>query len=296
MQTIRVTRPLPTLPEALTSVLPPTLTDAIHGCGASSFEELRLHSNRISTVISGGRQFPTGVILDDTQMREILQRMCGGSLYAFSQTINQGYLTMPGGIRVGVCGTAATEGGRIIGVSAVTGLVIRIPHRVPVDPAPIMERLFSADTRGGVLIYSPPGVGKTTLLRAIAESAASPVYARRTVVVDTREELQYTLDGAELSLDILVGYPREIGIEIAVRSLAAELVVCDEIGSTSDAHAILAAANCGVPLVASAHAASLSELLLRPAFRDLHAARVFSTYVGLSRDAKGLRYFLSENF
>jgi stage III sporulation protein AA len=104
-----------------------------------------------------------------------------------------------------------------------------------------------------------------------------------------------TLGGKDLHLDVLAGYPRDLGIEIAVRSLAAEVVLCDEIGSVSDAEAILAAANCGVPIVATAHARTVKEILLRPPLRRLHDARIFSAYAGLSRTgASDLRVSLTD--
>ena len=109
----------------------------------------------------------------------------------------------------------------------------------------------------------------------------------RTVVVDTREELGFTLDGKSLLLDVLIGYPRQIGIEIAVRSLGAQLIVCDEIGGPHDARAILSAANCGVPLIATAHASTAEELLRRPSIKLLHNAGVFGSYVGLARHPHG---------
>ena len=104
-------------------------------------------------------------------------------------------------------------------------------------------------------------------------------------MVDTREELAHTLKGRELELAVLLGYPRRLGIEIAFRTLGAELILCDEIGGTEDASAILAAAGCGVPLVATLHAGSVEEALARPAIERLHRAGVFSTYVGLARSS-----------
>ena len=105
--------------------------------------------------------------------------------------------------------------------------------------------------------------------------------------MDTRGELNVSLNDSSLNLDVMSGYPRDVGIEIAVRTLGAQLIICDEIGSMADARATLGAANCGVPLIASAHAASFSELLERPAIKILHRAHVFGKYVGLSRRAAG---------
>ena len=286
MQSVRVLRSPILLPRILTDLLPRHLTDAVARCGAWRAEEIRLHSERFATVTCGGNNFSTGVSLRSNEMADILKKMCGGSLYAYTQTINQGFLTMEGGIRVGVCGTAATENGRIIGVGDVSGLIIRIPHPPEISAKPIIEILNEMKHLRGVLIYAPPGVGKTTLLRAATLEAASGANARRTVVVDTREELAHALAGNALTLDILIGYPRDIGIEIAVRSLGAELVVCDEIGNLNDANAVIRAANCGVPLLASAHAADARELLRRPAFRALHRAAVFGAYVGISRNGR----------
>lgn len=290
MQTIKISRPPPVLPAPLTRILPPHLCDAAERCGAERIEEIRLHSKRIATVSAGGRNYSTGIILSDSDMQNILQKMCGGSLYAFSQSICQGYLCMQDGIRVGVAGSAAIEDGRIIGVNSVSGLIIRIPQKTEVSAATVISHLRRANGLRGVLIYAPPGVGKTTLLRAVAKEAASPAVGLRTVAVDTREELCYTLDGCNLLLDILIGYPRQEGIEIAVRTLGAQLIVCDEIGDSRDAKAILSAAGCGVPLVASAHAASIEDLLARPAIHQLHTAHVFGTYIGLCREGSRFSY------
>jgi stage III sporulation protein AA len=287
MQSIHSTRHSPLLPPALSAVLPAPLREGIRLCGATQIEELRLHTNRYATVTSCGQNLSTGVILRGEEMQEILYKMCGGSLYAFSQTIFEGYLKMGNGIRVGVCGSAALEKGEIIGVSAVSGLIVRIPNSVSVDPAPVMSALHTFGGQG-VLIYAPPGVGKTTLLRAVAKAAASPDFGMRTVVVDSREELCFSLEGEDLALDVLLGYPKAVGIGIAVRSMGAQLIICDEIGSEEDTDAILSAAACGVPLVASAHGGSIRELLSRPEIYRLHRGRVFGGYVALSRRKSGL--------
>ena len=242
-----------------------------------------MHSNRYATVTCGGQSYPTRSLLSMSEMNELLRRMCGGSLYAYGESINQGYLSLRDGVRVGVCGKAAVENGRVIGVCEVTGLILRVPNAVTVSAKRILDALWEDPCRRGLLLYAPPGVGKTTLLRAAAREASSPPYNRRVVVVDTREELAFALRGEHLNLNVLVGYPRALGIEIAVRSLGAELILCDEIGNESDAQAILTAANCGVPLLATAHARTLEELLLRPSLAELHRARVFGAYVGLSR-------------
>ena len=287
MQIIQTSHPVLMLPERLAACLPIRLVDAIRKCGASTAEELRLHRGRIATVTCKGRTYPTNIALTESEMNEIFRRMCAGSLYAFQETVNNGYLAMDGGIRVGVCGSASMEAYKIIGVHEITGLIVRIPHHHHISVKPILSELERQKRLQGILIYAPPGVGKTTVLRAVAGEASAPAYGLHTVVVDTREELGYALDNSTLSLDVLVGYPRQTGIEIAVRSLGAELIVCDEISSEGDAKAILMASSCGVPLIASAHAGNVKELLNRPFMRILHRFGVFGCYIGLQRDPYG---------
>ncbi len=284
--TIRVSRPQLELPPAVSACLPPHLLAALPCCAAPAVEEIRLRAARETTVTASGKSYRTGVVLDGTALSDILKRMCGGSLYAYNATICQGFLTLAGGVRVGICGSAATDGERVIGVSDITGLILRIPHRVSADVSPLAE-LLRAPTRGGILIYAPPAVGKTTALRLLAETLASPAYAKRTVVVDSREELCTLSDDPRLTLDILRGYPRALGIEIAVRSLAAEVVLCDEIGNEADAKTVLSAANCGVPIVATVHAARREEVLCRRFLRELLDARAFCALVGLKRTSDG---------
>lgn len=283
MQNVRQTQSASILPACLWRYLPLDICDAVQSCGDKTVEEIRLYHGRISQARTSKRSHSLGIVLNREQLQEILVSMCHGSLYAHAETLKEGYLTLEGGIRVGVAGHAAIENGKIIGIKSPDSLVIRIPHTITVDATAAVSRLFADGQVGSLLILAPPGVGKTTLLRAIAEQAASPPLSRQTVLVDTRGELCYGLGNHHLSLHTLSGHPREIGIEIAVRSLGAELIICDEIGSDADARAILHATNCGVPLAASAHAASVKEALRRPALSELHHAHVFAHYVELSR-------------
>lgn len=129
----------------------------------------------------------------------------------------------------------------------------------------------------------------------MAVGLASPPTPLRTVLVDSRAELCYGTDDPGLCLDVLVGYPRALGVEIATRTLSAQVILCDEIGDCTEAMALVEAHHGGVPLVASAHAADCAELLHRTGLRLLHEARLFSAYVGLTRDgAGGFRYRITQ--
>jgi stage III sporulation protein AA len=134
----------------------------------------------------------------------------------------------------------------------------------------------------GLLLFSPPLGGKTSLLREIARELSSGARPLRVVVVDSRGELAFSLDGSSLCLDVLSGYPKKEGIEIAARTLGAQVVICDEIGA-GESDAVCELHGGGVPLIASAHAAGLSDLLCRRGIAELHRARVFGGYMRVTR-------------
>lgn len=281
------------LPESVMRALPYRLSDEIRGTSHSrSIEEIRMRAGRRCSLVVSGKNVMLDTVLDRGEIESVLEGMCQGSLYAFSETINQGYISLPDGVRVGVCGRAGCEGGRIIGIYEVSSLSVRIPHKSRPVGAEICRLLESFERTSGVLAYSPPGVGKTTLLRSVAvmlssggwRDGAEPL---RTVVIDTRGELAFANEGRDLCLDVLSGYPRRQGIEIATRCLNAEVIICDEIGDYEEAMSLVASHNCGVPLIASAHAGSVEQLLSRTGLRLLHEAKIFGAYVGLARDGRG---------
>ena len=309
MKTVYTTSSHPVMPVPMrterdrpaSTAIPPWLlpqrviTALLSGDGGNGgvVEEIRLRAGRAASLTVDGKNVMTSVVLTERELTDILVGMCQGSLYAFDQTIREGYITLPRGIRVGVAGRAVCEEGRIIGVCEISGLCIRIPH---VHRAVGREicRLLRGLNQGrnapqGLLIYAPPGEGKTTLLRGVAAGLAGedghpPL---RTVVVDTRGELFPEIEGQGLCLDILRGYPRARGVEIATRTLSAQVILCDEIGDTDEALSLISNHHGGVPLVATAHGGSVKELLRRTGLRLLHEARLFGAYVGISRDGRG---------
>ena len=183
------------------------------------------------------------------------------------------------------------QNGNIRSIYAVTSLCIRIPRAVVGVGDEVIKAISNGDRIGSALIYSPPGVGKTTLIRAVAASLSVGVGSKRVAVVDTRNEICIDEMFKNSTADFLSGYPRAAGIEIATRTLSPELVICDEIGCESEARAILSAQNTGVPLIATAHASSADELLRRPNIKILCDAGVFDRLIGISR-APGERGFL----
>ncbi|MBQ8849428.1 MAG: hypothetical protein IJ011_03730 [Clostridia bacterium] len=274
------------LPSSLAEILPYKLYGAIlkELPFVGRVEEVRCRLGRRAYLTGEKGNVGLSYVCTSEDMKMMSERLLGGSLYAHRETLIEGYVTVEGGIRVGVCGRAAIEGGKMIGIYDISGLNFRLPSLILGIGEPLCALLRSG---GSALVYSPPGVGKTTLLRSVAARMSTGERARRVCVVDTRGELSLISGSIGDTADILLGYPKDKGIEIAARTMNAELTVCDEIGGAEETEAIISAANCGVPLLASAHADSISSLLHRSGIARLHAAAVFSYYVGIRRSASG---------
>ena len=250
-------------------------------------EELRLCRNAPVSFVSGGRLRYSGVVCREGDLTQTLDCLCEHSMYSHMQTMAEGYIALPNGMRVGVCGRAVTEKDRILQICDVTSLHIRFFHSIPNADASILARLKRGEYRESALIYAAPGVGKTTILRALAQHLARLGTPRRVALVDSRMEIA-TSAIEEAGVAVLRGYPKAKGIEIAVRSLAPEYVLCDEIGNEADTEAILAQLHAGVALIATAHGDCLETLLKRPYFERLHTLHAFDFYYGIWRKETGV--------
>ena len=255
-------------------------------------EEIRIRSESAVYVTLGGGGGKTNVplecVLSKNEIAQVLEKMCDGSLYAYKESIVSGYVSLDKGIRVGVCGRASVDGGRILGVYNVSSLNIRLPcGTVEVDKK-LVETVTNAVLRSeGVLIYSPPSQGKTTLLRSLAKELSGGACPLRVILVDTREEIGNYARGGTLSLDVLSGYPKAEGIRIATAFMNPQVIICDEIGAEDEAIAIAQAQNSGVPLIASAHGSCAEGIMKRGGMRFLHDVGAFSLYIGIRISANG---------
>ena len=144
--------------------------------------------------------------------------------------------------------------------------------------------------RAGVLVYSPPGVGKTTLLSDLARSLGTGDGGHTVALIDTRGELYPQNLAPAARIDWLMGYPIAEGVLQATRVLSPSVIICDEIGREEEADAMLAVAGAGVPIIASAHAGRWEELYRRPPIRRLLEAGVFAALLGIRREGEEYRY------
>lgn len=222
---------------------------------------------------------------------EMLLRICGHSLYAWSSELKNGFITLAGGYRVGICGKAVIEGEEMARFSDISSFDIRIPHMRPGAADRLLPYLLDAEGRAlPSLLVSAPGCGKTTMLRDIARQLSVGQHGarpHRVAVVDSRYELS---GGGAFDLgprtDVLSGMERREGLPMLLRTMAPEVIVTDEIGVPSDVRALLAAATAGVCVIASLHATYESRernLLLAKLRREDAFLRFI--YLGRSRGA-----------
>ena len=248
--------------------------------------ELRLRHKRMGSLVCGKQNYVFDYAMTDEDIKNTMRRLCEGSVYAFQKTIKEGYVPIEGGGRAGVVGYIANEDFDIA-IECITSINIRIPHHVRGICARVYD-LFCENNKG-LIIYSPPSVGKTTLLRDLSIELSRGKYAKKVALIDTRHELDNGLIPRDCMIDTFAGYPKSMGIEIATRTMSSDVIICDEIGG-DEITAIKKSLFCGVPVIAAAHAASLDDLRSREGINILIKEGAFSHAIGLSRKDRALEF------
>lgn len=229
--------------------------------------------------------YPPGVVIENRSHRlgrtvvqeDILWVVNQASRYSpwNAQSMAMGYLTAPGGHRIGLCGDGVIKNGVMTGLREIRSLNIRVARQITGISAGI-------PLSGSLLIIGAPGWGKTTLLRDIIfriSETGTPIS-----VVDERLELFAPGFSPGENTDVLSGCPKGQGIEAVLRTMGSKWIAVDEITGEEDCRALLQAGWCGVKLVATAHAASPEDLKTRPIYRPLLESGLFSRVVVLKPD------------
>ena len=274
-------------------LFPPPYYEAVGellGGRGTEAEELRLRvGERIGWVTEGrelrvgGPALPpvTGELLE-----ELVRRASGNAVYAVQEQLCRGFLSLPGGHRLGVCGTVSLEDGAVRTIRDYQALSLRLAGERPGCADAAAGFLWA--NPGSALILGPPGAGKTTVLRDLVRQL-SDRFSRRVGLVDERGEVAACRKGSpQLAVgrhtDVLSGCPKAAGLGLLLRAMAPQWLAVDEITLPEDVEALIRAAHCGAKLLATAHGGDLSDLTRRPLYRCLLEAAVFDNAILLRED------------
>jgi stage III sporulation protein AA len=261
-------------------------------------EEIRLRTGSVAFVRCSGREYllkrnQQPLITDKTMIDRSVMVLSKSSFYAFEEEMKQGFITIKGGHRIGLCGETVLENGYIKTLKNISSINFRIAKEIKGAAKRILQYI---QTQSGIqqsLIVAPPAVGKTTVLRDLARifGDGDGVPAVNVGIADERCEIAGSFLGVpQMNIgarsDVISGCNKADGIMMLIRSMSPQLILTDEIGRKEDAVALMDAVNCGVKVIATAHGSSYDEIVKRPVIRNLLGDNFFEKIIFIDRDSK----------
>jgi stage III sporulation protein AA len=280
-------------------ILPVHIRNIVEGIkNLEDLQELRLKIDKPLIVHAGKNELITGYTVNAQDLKLIIQHISKYSIYAYEEEIKQGYITIKGGHRIGLCGSCVIENNKIKTIKAIASINVRTCKEIKGCSNNLMKHILINNDVMNTIIISPPRCGKTTLIRDMARiiSDGSDRYnltGKKVCIIDERSEISGCYNGIPqmdigLRTDVLDNCPKGEGIMMAIRSMSPEVVVCDEIGTYKDIESIIMALNSGVRLITTIHGFGVEDLYKRKVFDEIIENHVFHRAVVLStRDGAG---------
>lgn len=289
--------------EEIIKIFPPKLGESIRKSGIFTLspEEIRVRVNMPFMVCTGNGDYflaEDGLLrtpneschrVSRQEMDQICMRMADYSPYAHEEELRQGYLTLAGGHRVGVAGQVLVENKKIVRMSRISFLNIRIAGARQGTGQWLLPFLFQGGQFQNTLIMSPPGVGKTTLLRELVRllsDGSGSAAGMKVGLVDERFELAGSRNGVPqldvgVRTDVMEGCPKHQAIEMLLRTMSPQLIAVDEVGDEEDRKALHHAMYCGCRILATLHCDSLEELKRKPGWGTILQFGFFQRFLVL---------------
>ena len=280
--------------EQAAAVLPGPLRDGLLALGEDRLEEAEEFRLRrgfpMTALLPEGERETNGPPVGEDELRQVVENATQCSAHTALDRVRQGFVTLRGGHRIGLCGSVTKKEGRIVTLRELSSLSVRVARSVPGLAKPLLPELTEDGRFLSTLILAPPGAGKTTLLRdlvrALSDGEGCPPH--RVSVADERGEIAALWRGEPQlyvgrHTDVLDGCSKAEGLSILIRGMDPQVAAADELGGPEDVRAAAEAAGCGGGGGAAAHGAGPEDLRRRPACRELLELGAFRRLAVLER-------------
>ena len=252
--------------ENVTKILPIEISNVINSLeNKAEITEIRLRVGKLLRIYFGKNEKELNVTVTKQDLLKILSNISSNSIYSIQNDINKGFVTIQGGNRIGIAGEVVVADGRIKNIKEISSMNIRVAKEFVGVANKVMDKIVDGGGIKNTLIVSPPGLGKTTLLRDILRTLSSLGYT--VSVIDERGEIAAmyagnpSLDVGDRT-DVISFVDKAFGMQMAVRSLAPDVVCTDEIGNIADVEAIKYLCKCGVSFITTMHGKSIDDVKL----------------------------------
>lgn len=260
-------------------------------------EEIRIRNSKPIILKLNNSEKIINYIVQTEDVLKILQSICENSIYSYQNQICEGFITIKGGHRIGITGSAVIENNKVKNINYISNLNFRIARQIIGCSNNIIKEIINQEenTIYNTLIVSPPGAGKTTLLRDIIRNLSNgteEITGKNIGVVDERGEIAAMYKGIPqndlgIRTDIIENIKKSVGMKMLIRSMAPEIIVADEIGSKEDVQEINYAICSGIKGIFTAHGNLLEDLKLNPAIAELIEKYIFERLIFLDKNNKG---------